>query len=149
MISSFGRPDSCLADQSVTADDASDVVRVFVVDDHVSYQRAIASVIVLTPGTLLVGVASSVREAVELVPATGADLAVVDIQLGDGSGIELARRFSTTIPEMCVLLISTLAEHDLPADLATCDCVGFIRKDRFGPAALTAVCAAEGLLAAE
>lgn len=111
-------------------------LRVFVVDDHASYRRALATVVELTPGMIPVGAASSMREALATMPAARADLALIDIQLGDGSGIELTRRLVAAQPDLRVLLVSTMAEADLPADVATCGAVGFVRKDRFGPAAL-------------
>jgi DNA-binding NarL/FixJ family response regulator len=113
---------------------------VFVVDDHPAYQRALAGVIELTPGARLAGIASSGAEALEQVVAAGPDLVVMDVRLGDASGVDVTRQLVATSPGLRVLLISTAAENELPVGAGSCGAVGFVRKDRFGPAVLAEAC---------
>lgn len=118
--------------------------RIYVVDDHAAYRRAIGSVIELTPGVHFAGEAASGSAALDALSPTSndclvepPDLVVMDVYLGDMSGIDVTRQLLANLPSLRVLLVSTMAEADLPADAATCGAVGFVRKDRFGPAVLS------------
>lgn len=112
----------------------------FVVDDHPAFQRALARVIELTPGTRLAGIASSGADALDRIPAARPDLVVMDVHLGDASGVEVTRRLLAVAPGLDVVLVSTAAESELPDSADSCGAIGFVRKDRFGPSALAAAC---------
>lgn len=110
------------------------------VDDHPAYQRVLAKVIELTPGTVLAGIAASGAEALARVLPSEPDLVVMDVHLGDASGIDVTRELLAISPGLRVLLISTAAESELPLGAGSCGAIGFVRKDRFGPAALAEAC---------
>lgn len=126
----------CVAEGALPSRDHS----VFVVDDHPAFQRALAKVIELTPGTRLAGIASSGVEALDRVLSAEPDLVIMDVHLGDVSGIDVTCQLLASSPGLRVLLISTTVESELPADAGSCGAIGFIRKDRFGPVALAEAC---------
>lgn len=66
-------------------------VRVMIVDDHEVVRRGIVTVIDASPSLSVVGEASTVEEALRRLPAVRPDVLVVDLQLPDGTGIDVMR----------------------------------------------------------
>ncbi|MCT1478582.1 response regulator transcription factor [Microbacterium sp. p3-SID336] len=79
---------------------------VFLVDDHEMVRRAVAAVIDAATDLCVVGEAGSCREALRRIAATRPDVAVLDVHLPDGSGIELCRAVRREHPG-CRCLILT------------------------------------------
>jgi DNA-binding NarL/FixJ family response regulator len=90
-------------------------------------------------GVEVVGRAASADEAVRLVEALGPDVALVDVELGDEDGIELASRLTRTRSgtPIDVVLISLRDREELAELIAGCGAVGFLRKDVLSAQALT------------
>ena len=62
-------------------------IRVFLLDDHEVVRRGIAATLEAEPDLTVVGEASSAADALEEVRRCNPDVAVLDVRLGDGSGI--------------------------------------------------------------
>jgi len=102
-------------------------VRVTIVEDHRLMARGLQSLLEDEQDIVVIGVAASVAEAVELVRDTPPDVVVMDYQLPDGTGTEAARRL-TSICEAAVVLLT--GEDAADALLATVDAgaAGFVLK---------------------
>lgn len=61
---------------------------------------------------------------------------LMDINLPGINGIEATRRILDTEPAARVVLLSTYAADDLPADAQSCGAAGYVRKDDLTPTAL-------------
>ena len=85
------------------------MIRVLIVDDHASAREPLAVLLGLEPDLEVVGQAGSVAEATSVVDR--ADLAIVDLGLPDGNGIEIIERFRGQFPERVVLVLT--GETDL------------------------------------
>jgi len=112
------------------------VTSVFVVDDAPSFLVAVRAVIDATPGFEIVGLAHSDLEAADRLLDTTApapDLILMDVNLGDASGIDLTRRLRVERPGLRVLLVSSLSAEELPESAATCGALGFVTKIDLGP----------------
>lgn len=113
-------------------------MRVLIVDDQWVFRSTLASVLDASGSGFVVvreahDAAGAVRGAVaEPLP----ELALVDVQLGPDDGVELCRRLTTLRADLDVVLVSTMAEEDLPADASTCGALGFLSKSRLTPEAL-------------
>jgi DNA-binding NarL/FixJ family response regulator len=113
------------------------VKRVFVVDDTTWFRSAAEAVIAATEGFEFAGSAASAAEGARaLENAVQPDLVLMDVDLGDGSGIELTARLTDVRPELRILLVSTLDRQDLPAGADTCGAIGFLSKIDLSPAML-------------
>lgn len=90
-------------------------VRVLVVDDSDVCQHALCAVVTATPGFEAVGLASSGREALDLVPFTAAQLVLLDVHMPGLDGIETARRIRSRHPDVTVVLLTAnpaVSAHD-------------------------------------
>jgi DNA-binding NarL/FixJ family response regulator len=104
-------------------------LRSLIVDDNAGYLAA-ARALLEREGVEVVGVASSCAEAVQLAGTLHPDVALVDIDLGDESGFDVARRLagaggSALSP---VVLISAYPEGDFAELIAASPALGFLAK---------------------
>jgi len=87
-------------------------------------------------GLEVVGVASSGAEAIRLVTELRPDVTLVDVDLGDEDGFELAQRLHAIPGASKVILVSTHAEEDLAQLIEGSPALGFIAKARLSAQAI-------------
>jgi DNA-binding NarL/FixJ family response regulator len=80
-------------------------------------------------GFTVVGGASSGGQALNLVRALSPDVVLVDVELGDEDGIELAQRLTASGSSTVVILISGRDRDGLSELIAGSGALGFLRKD--------------------
>jgi DNA-binding NarL/FixJ family response regulator len=85
-------------------------VRVFIVEDHPIYREGLLSALGELDEVEVVGSAATCTEAVAQVSVLQPAVALVDITLPDGSGLELARRWSAD-PHSPVVVVLTMTHH--------------------------------------
>lgn len=108
-------------------------VSVLVVDDQPPFRMAASAVVRATPGFDVVGEAASGEGAVEQVDVQAPGLVLMDINMQGIGGIEATRRITVAHPDTKVVLMSTYAADDLPADASTCGAIAYVNKEDFGP----------------
>ena len=108
-------------------------LRYLIVDDSEEFVAA-AKELLRTQGLDVVGSATSAAQALELVLALTPDVALVDIELGDDDGFDLAERLTVTSPATRVVLISAYDRQELGDLIAGSRAVGFIPKRAIGAA---------------
>jgi len=91
--------------------------RIFLVDDHPLVRESLASLIERQPDLTVCGEASSAPAARAGIASTHPDVAVVDLSLGEGSGLALIRDLHLTHPGVAVLVLS-MYDEDLYAERA-------------------------------
>ena len=104
-------------------------LRSLIVDDNARFLSA-ARTLLEREGIAVVGVASSCAEAVRLAGELQPDVALVDIDLGDESGFDLARQLAGVDGQALspVVLISAYPEADFAELIAASPAVGFLAK---------------------
>jgi two-component system nitrate/nitrite response regulator NarL len=107
-------------------------LRCLIVDDNALFLEG-AAALLRREGLDVVGVASDSAEAIQLASELRPDVTLVDIDLGDEDGLELARRLGDTSK---VILISTHSEDDLAHLITTSPALGFVPKTRLSAQAI-------------
>ena len=104
-------------------------LRCLLVDDNEAFLET-ASLLLEREGLTVVGVASSIAEALRQARALRPDLFLVDIGLGDESGFDLARLLAQDGQggDADVILISTGAEADYREMIDDSPAAGFLPK---------------------
>ena len=109
-------------------------LRCLIVDDNTHFLTA-ARDLLAREGMEVVAVASSGAEAVRLAADLHPDVALVDIDLGDESGLDVARALAAADGRRArVVLISAYSESDFTDLIAASPAVGFLPKARLSAA---------------
>jgi DNA-binding NarL/FixJ family response regulator len=109
------------------------MVKCVIVDDSALFLEGAADLL-RREGLDVVGVASNSGEAIRLVTELQPDAVLVDIDLGDEDGFELARRLHAL--ESKVILVSTHAEEDFAHLIKGSPALGFIAKTHLSAQAI-------------
>jgi DNA-binding NarL/FixJ family response regulator len=102
------------------------------VDDHEIVRRGIADLIGTAEDLEVVGEASGVAEAMARVPQVKPDVAVLDVRMPDGNGIELCRDLKSQLPELNCLMLTSYADDDALFDAIMAGASGFVLKQVLG-----------------
>lgn len=92
------------------------MVKVFLVDDHEVVRRGLVDLLGADPELDVVGEAGSVAEAMARVPAARPDVAVLDVRLPDGNGIELCRDLLSRMPDLRCLILTSYTSDEAMLD---------------------------------
>jgi DNA-binding NarL/FixJ family response regulator len=103
-----------------------------IVDNNASFLQAATSLLE-RDGICVVGVASTIADAQRRAGELQPDVILVDITLGDESGIDLIRRLPESGSTATVILISTHAESDFPDLIKQTRAAGFAPKHELSP----------------
>ena len=125
-------------------------VRIFHLDDHELFRIAIEAVIDNTAGLELVGQATTAEQALQRIPATQPDVAILDIQLGEGpDGIEVCREVRSRWPEIHCLMFTAYGDERSVLASVMAGASGYLLKEVGADAlvrAIRAVAAGRSLL---
>jgi DNA-binding NarL/FixJ family response regulator len=111
-------------------------LRCLIVDDNSLFLEGAADLLG-REGLDVVGVASNSAQAIRLVTELRPDVTLVDVDLGDEDGFELAQRLNDISPAPSkVILVSTHAEEDLAHLIERSPALGFIAKARLSAQAI-------------
>jgi two-component system, NarL family, response regulator DevR len=118
-------------------------VRIFHLDDHELMRIGIEAVIEHTPGLELVGQASTAEDALQRIPATRPDVALLDVQLGEGpDGVEVCREIRSRWPEIPCLMFTAYGDEESVLAAIMAGASGYLLK---GVSAATLVKAVEAV----
>lgn len=117
-------------------------VDVLIVDDQPPFREVARTLVSLLTGWRVVAEVESGEDALAAVEQVEPGIVLMDINLPGISGIEATRRITATSPGVRVVLLSTYAADDLPADALSCGAAAYIRKEDLTPRRLREVLAA-------
>jgi DNA-binding NarL/FixJ family response regulator len=109
--------------------------RVLVVDDHPSFRRS-ARALLTNEGFEVVGEAGDGATALALAEELMPDLVLLDIQLPDVDGFEVASRLLEREPDLPIVLVSSRDHAEYGARIETSGARGFVAKADLSGAAL-------------
>ena len=103
--------------------------RVLLVDDHPILRRGLAQLINLEADMMVCGEAEDAAKAFDAAGTLNPDVAVIDISLKGGNGIELIKNLKARYPELPTLILS-MYEESLYAERALrAGALGYIMKE--------------------
>ena len=103
--------------------------RILIVDDHPLVRQGLIGLISTQRDFEVCGEASGVVQARQMAAATRPDVAIVDLTLKDGSGIELLKEFREQYEETKLLVISMHDESLFAERALRAGAVGYVSKD--------------------
>jgi DNA-binding NarL/FixJ family response regulator len=103
--------------------------KILIVDDHEVLRDGVKRVFDKQPETVTFGEASTFQETVRLVREQDWDVAVLDISLGDRSGLEVLKELKQIRPRLPVLILSLHSEEQFARRALKAGASGYITKD--------------------
>ena len=103
-------------------------IRVFLLDDHEVVRRGVADLLGMEDDIEVVGEAGTAEQAISRILATAPDVAILDVQLPDGSGVEVCREVRSVRPELVCLMLTSFAEDEALFEAIMAGAAGFVLK---------------------
>ena len=114
-------------------------LRVFLVDDHEVVRAGLRQLLESGGDVEVIGEAGTVEEAVTRGVALGPDVAVLDVRLPDGDGIEVCRELRSRLPELRCLMLTSFADDEALFAAIMAGASGYVLKQIRGNDLLDAV----------
>jgi two-component system response regulator DevR len=124
-------------------------LRILLVDDHEVVRLGLKALIERQPDMEVVAEADSAAKAVTMAAAHQPDVVVMDIRLGNGSGIDACREIMVRLPATKVIMLTSYAEDDVLFAAIEAGAAGYVLKQAGGQdvvRALQAVAEGQSLL---
>jgi two-component system response regulator DevR len=123
--------------------------RVFLLDDHEVVRRGLRELFESEEDLTVVGEGATAQEALARVPACKPDVAVLDVRLPDGDGVEVCRDLRSAMPELKCLMLTSYADDEALFSAILAGAGGYVLKQIKGSdlvSAVRRVAAGESLL---
>jgi DNA-binding NarL/FixJ family response regulator len=114
-------------------------IRIFLVDDHEIVRRGVADLFEDEPDLEIVGEAATVAEALRRIPEHEVDVAVLDVRMPDGNGVELCRDLRSQLPELRCLILTSYSDDEALLNAIMAGASGFVLKQVVGNDLISAV----------
>ncbi|HEX7095469.1 MAG TPA: response regulator transcription factor [Acidimicrobiales bacterium] len=103
-------------------------IRVFLLDDHEVVRRGLADVLEATGEFAVVGEAGTAEQALNRMHGLDVDVAVLDVRLPDGNGIEVCREIRSRFPDVRCLMLTSFSDDEALVDAAMAGAQGYVLK---------------------
>jgi DNA-binding NarL/FixJ family response regulator len=114
-------------------------IRVFLLDDHEIVRRGLPALRDAAGDVEVVGEAGAAEEALRRVPATNPDVAVLDVRLPDGDGVEVCRELRSRGGELQCLMLTSFADDEALFDAIMAGASGYVLKQIRGTELVDAI----------
>jgi two-component system response regulator DevR len=107
---------------------ANMATRVFLLDDHEVVRRGLRDLLEAEDDLVVVGEAGTAEEAYGRIPATTPDVAILDLQLPDGSGIDVCREIRSKHPEISCVMLTSFSDDEAVYAAILAGAAGYLLK---------------------
>ncbi|MBE7700562.1 response regulator transcription factor [Oerskovia sp. Sa1BUA8] len=107
-------------------------IRVFLLDDHEVVRRGVAALLEAEDDITVVGEAGTAASALTRIRAVRPDVAVLDVRLPDGSGVEVCRDVRSEMPEIGCLMLTSFADDEALFQAVLAGASGYVLKQIHG-----------------
>lgn len=114
-------------------------IKVFLLDDHEVVRRGVHELLSVEEDIEIVGEAGTATDALVRIPATRPDVAVLDVRLPDGSGVEVCREVRSQNEDIKCLMLTSFADDEALFDAIMAGASGYVLKAIRGNELLSAV----------
>lgn len=118
--------------------DEVSTISAFLLDDHEVVRQGVRALLEASGEITVVGEASTAAEALARIPAVRPDVAVLDVRLPDGNGIEVCREVRSSIGTNCLMLTS-YSDDEALFEAIMAGAAGYVLKQIRGNELLSAV----------
>jgi DNA-binding NarL/FixJ family response regulator len=103
-------------------------IRVFLLDDHELVREGIRSLLESDDEIEVVGEASTGEEALTRAPLARPDVAILDVRLESGDGIEVCRELRSQLPDLACLMLTSFADDEAMYSSVMAGAAGYVLK---------------------
>jgi DNA-binding NarL/FixJ family response regulator len=114
-------------------------IRVFLVDDHKLVRHAVRELLEQCDDVEVVGEAGTAEEALLGIARTRPNVAVIDMRLPDGNGIEVCREVRLHDPNIHCLILTSVADDETRFNAVMAGAGGYLLKQVKGTDVVDAV----------
>ena len=114
-------------------------IRIFLLDDHEVVRRGLRELLEAEDDLEVVGEAGTAEEALARIPPTKPDVAVLDVRLPDGDGVEVCRDIRSSHPEVSCLMLTSFADDEALFSSIMAGAAGYVLKQVKGTDLVDAV----------
>ncbi|WP_433234773.1 response regulator transcription factor [Actinomadura nitritigenes] len=107
-------------------------IRVFLLDDHEVVRRGVAALLSAEDDIEIVGEAATAEHALARIPAARPDVAILDVRLPDGDGVEVCREIRSQMPELACLMLTSFDDEDALFEAVMAGAAGYVLKQIHG-----------------
>ena len=104
-------------------------LRVLIAEDHPLFRKGMRALLTATPGTEVVGEATTGQEAIELAAELQPDVILMDLQMPGINGIEATRQILHTSPHIRILVVTLFEDNASIFTALRAGARGYILKD--------------------
>ena len=114
-------------------------VRVFLLDDHEVVRSGLRALLEAEDDLVVVGEAASAEEALSRASLAHPDVAVLDVRLPDGSGVEVCRELRSRLPELACIMLTSFEDDEALYSSILAGASGYVLKQIRGTDLVDAV----------
>jgi DNA-binding NarL/FixJ family response regulator len=103
-------------------------IRVFLLDDHEVVRRGVRELLEAQEDFEVVGEAATAEEGLSRIPPTQPDVAIVDMRLPDGNGVEVCRDVRSRDSRIQCLILTSFADDEALFDAIMAGAAGYLLK---------------------
>lgn len=104
----------------------------FLLDDHEVVRRGVAALLGSEDDIEVIGEAGTAESAIARIPALKPDVAVLDVRLPDGNGVDVCREVRSKLPGLACLMLTSFADDDALFDAVMAGASGYVLKQIHG-----------------
>jgi DNA-binding NarL/FixJ family response regulator len=103
-------------------------IQVFLLDDHEIVRRGVRELLEAEPDIKVIGEAGTAVSALARIPALRPDVAVLDVRLPDGDGVNVCREIRSAMPEVACLMLTSFGDDEALFDAIMAGAAGYVLK---------------------
>ena len=124
---------------AANGDASIEPIPVFLVDDHEVVRQGVRALLESTGEVVVVGEAGLAAEAVARIRAVRPRVAILDVRLPDGNGVEVCREVRNDLPDVHCLMLTSYSDDEALFEAIMAGASGYVLKQIRGNELIQAV----------